>query len=120
MQVYGESRGGVGESAIRVRYTNGMSKDVSFALDPKGGEEILQRMSMATVKQSAEAIASRARSMAGSLTSKPPAITVEARVGTIRRGVRAIATVKAEGEDARQNYVGWVALSKSKDAGRVN
>lgn len=95
-------------------------KDVSFALDPTGGEEILQRMAMPIVKQSADAIASRARSMVGTLTSKPPAITVEARVGTIRRGVRAIATVKAEGHDARSNYVGWVALSKSKDAGRVN
>ena len=97
-----------------------MSKDVTFALDPTGGEEILQRMSMATVKQSAEAIASRARGMAGTLSSNPPAITVETKVGTIKRGVRAIATIKAEGNDARQNYVGWVALSKSKDAGRVN
>ena len=101
-------------------YTNGMSKDVSFALDPTGGQEILQRMAMPVVKQSAEAIASRARGMASTLSSKPPAITVEARVGTIKRGVRAIATVKAEGDDARSNYVGWVALSKSKDAGRVN
>lgn len=101
-------------------YTNGMSSDVSFALDPQGGEEILQRMSMPTVKQAAEAIAARATSIAGSLSSQPPAITVETKVGTIKRGVRAIATVKAEGNDARQNYIGWMALSKSKDAGRVN
>lgn len=97
-----------------------MSKDVSFALDPHGGEDILQRMAMATVKQSADAIASRANGIASSMSSHPPAITVETKVGTIRRGVRAIATVKAEGNDARSNYIGWYALSRSKDAGRVN
>lgn len=101
-------------------YTNGMSSDVSFALDPSGGEDILQIMAMPIVKQSADAIAARATGMAGSLSSKPPAITVETKIGTIRRGVRAIATIKAEGNSARQNYVGWLALSKSKDAGRVN
>lgn len=101
-------------------YTISMSKDVSFALDPTGGEEILQRMAMPVVKQSAEAIAARATSIAGSMSSKPPAITVSAKVGTIRRGVRAIATVQAEGDDARSNYIGWYALSRSKDAGRVN
>lgn len=101
-------------------YTNGMSKDVTFALDPSGGEEILQRMAMPIVKQSADAIAARATSMAGSMSSKPPAITVQTKVGTIRRGVRAIATIQAEGSDARSNYIGWYALSRSKDAGRVN
>lgn len=97
-----------------------MSKDVSFALDPTGGEEILQRMAMATVKQSADAIAARATSMAGSMSGTPPSITVQTKVGTIRRGVRAIATVTAEGRDARSNYIGWYVLSRSKDAGRVN
>lgn len=103
-----------------MRYTNGMSKDVSFALDQKGGQDILQTMAAPVVKQSAEAIAARATGMAQSLSSNPPAISVETRVGTIKRGVRAIATVKAEGNDAHSNYVGFVALSKSKDAGRVN
>ena len=95
-----------------------MSKDVSFALDPKGGEEILQRMMMPTVKQKADAIAARAQSMAGSMTSKPPIISVTTKVGTIKRGVRAIATIAAEGDDSHANYVGHVALAKSKDAGR--
>ena len=96
-----------------------MSKDVSFALDTKGGEEILQRMSVAIVKQSAQAIAARARAMASSLSSNPPEITVVHTIGTIKRGVRAISTITAEGDDAHSNYIGAVALAKSKDAGRV-
>lgn len=95
-----------------------MAKDVSFVLDPKGGEEILQRMMMPTVKQRADAIAARAQGMAGSLSSKPPSITVSTKVGTIKRGVRAIATITAEGNDSHANYVGHVALAKAKDAGR--
>lgn len=95
-----------------------MAKDVSFSLDPKGGEAILQSMMMPTVKQRAEAIAARARSMTGSMTSNPPVISVSTRLGTIKRGVRAIATVSAQGDDAHANYVGHVALAKAKDAGR--
>jgi len=95
-----------------------MAKDVSFSLDPKGGEAILQTMMMPTVKQRAEAIAARARSMTSSMTSNPPVISVSTRLGTIKRGVRAIATVSAEGDDAHANYVGHVALAKAKDAGR--
>lgn len=95
-----------------------MSSDVSFSLDPKGGEAILQTMMMPTVKQRAEAIAARAKAMTGSMTSNPPVISVYTRLGTIKRGVRAIATVSAEGDDAHANYVGHIALAKSKDAGR--
>lgn len=95
-----------------------MSSDVSFSLDPKGGEAILQTMMMPTVKQRAEAIAARAKAMTGSMTSNPPAISVSTKLGTIKRGVRAIATIKAEGDDAHSNYVGHIALAKAKDAGR--
>jgi len=95
-----------------------MSKDVSFSLDPKGGETILQTMMMPTVKQRADAIASRARSMASSMSSNPPIITVSTKIGTIKRGVRAIATISADGENAHENYIGHVVLAKSKDAGR--
>lgn len=96
-----------------------MSKDVSFALDTKGGETILQSMMMPTVKERAEAIASRARSMAGSLTSDPPEITVTTKIGTIRKGVRAIATIKADGGgDPHAAYIANTVLAKSKDAGR--
>lgn len=73
------------------------------------------------IKQSAEAIAARARSMAGSMSSNPPEITVTTSVGVNKggRGRRAIATVTATGNDAHQNYIGHVALAKAKDAGRV-
>ena len=96
-----------------------MSKDVSFSLDTKGGETILQSMMMPTVKERAEAIASRARSMASKLTSDPPEITVTAKIGTIRKGVRAIATIKADGgSDPHASYIANSVLAKSKDAGR--
>lgn len=95
-----------------------MSKDVSFALDPKGGEEILQSMMMPTVKQKADAIAARAQSMAGSMSKNPPSIAVTTKIGTIKRGVRAIATISAEGRDAHQNYIGHYVLARAKDAGR--
>ena len=95
-----------------------MSKDVAFALDPKGGEEILQSMAMATVKQKADAIAARAASMAGSMSNNPPTISVTTRIGTIKRGVRAIATISAEGDNAHQNYIGHYVLARAKDAGR--
>lgn len=97
-----------------------MAKDVSFSMDPKGGEEILTRMAMPVVKQKADAIAARANAMASSISSDPPAITVSTQFGTIKRGTRAIATIRADGGgDAHKNYIGVVALSKAKDAGRV-
>ena len=96
-----------------------MSKNVAFALDQAGGQDILQTMAASVVKQSADAIAARARSMANSMSSNPPSISVTTSVGTIKRGVRAIATISAEGNDARQNYIGFMALKKANDAGRV-
>ena len=100
-------------------YTVVMSKDVSFALDTKGGENILQTMMMPTVKERADAMAARARSMANSLTSNPPEIAVTTKIGTIRKGVRAIATISASGGgDAHAAYIGNMVLAKSKDAGR--
>lgn len=95
-----------------------MSKDVSFAMDTKGGEEILQVMAMATVKMKADAIAARAASMAGSMSKTPPSISVTTRIGTIKRGVRAIATISADGRNAHQNYIGHYVLARAKDAGR--
>lgn len=95
-----------------------MSKDVSFAMDTKGGEQILQGMMMPTVKQKADAIAARAQSMAGSMSKTPPGIAVTTKIGTIKRGVRAIATISAEGRNAHQNYIGHYVLARAKDAGR--
>lgn len=96
-----------------------MSKDVSFSLDTQAASVILTDMVAPVVKQSAEAIAARARSMAGSMTSRPPEITVTTGVGIIKRGNRAIATIRATGVDAHATYIGRMALAKSKDAGRV-
>lgn len=95
-----------------------MSKDVSFQLDTQGGQTILEKMMMPVVKKRGEAIAARASTMAGSISSDPPVITVTAKTGTIRRGVRAIATITAEGKDAHENYIGHVALARAMDAGR--
>lgn len=101
-------------------YNSNMSKDVTFSLDTTAAQEIIQDMAMPIVKQAAEAIGARAQSIASSISSDPPEITVTVAKGTIRRGVRAIGTVRANGRDAHQNYVGHVALSKSKDAGKIN
>lgn len=95
-----------------------MSKDVSFFLDTLVGEEILTKMAMPVVKQKADAIAARAQSMAGSMSKQPPNITVTTRIGTVKRGVRAIAEVRAEGGNAHQNYIGHYVLARAKDAGR--
>lgn len=98
-----------------------MSRDVSFSLDTQAASVILTDMVAPVVKKSAEAIASRARGMAGSISSNPPEITVSTSVGVNKggRGRRAIATVTATGKDAHENYIGHVALSKAKDAGRI-
>lgn len=96
-----------------------MSKDVSFSLDTTAAAVILTDMVAPVIKQSGEAIAQRARSMAGSMSSDPPEISMRMSVGTVKRGRRAIATITATGKDAHENYIGHVALSKAKDAGRV-
>ena len=102
-----------------MRYTNGMDKEITFQLDIQAAEKILTDIAMPTIQRSGAAIAARAESMAGSLSSKPISISVSSTVGTIRRGRRAIATVSAQGVDAHGNYVGAQALAKAKDAGRI-
>lgn len=98
-----------------------MSQDVSFQLDVDAANIILTDMVAPVVKQSADAIADRARSMAGSISSNPPEITVTETIGVNPggKGRRAIARITASGSDAHSNYVGHVALAKAKDAGRV-
>ena len=91
----------------------------TFQLDiTAAGEVILQNMVKETVKQSAEAIAARAKAMAASQTSKPPDFNVSSKVGVIRRGERAISTISVSG-DARDTYIGHMALIKAKDAGKI-
>ncbi len=99
-------------------YTRDMSKDVSFSLDPAGGQDILINLAAATIKERGQAIAARAQSMAGSMSRTPPDITMTSAPGTIKRGVRSIATIRAVGKDAHQNYIGHQVLAKAKDAGR--
>ena len=96
-----------------------MSRDVSFSLDTQAAAVILTDMVAPLIKQSGEAIAARAQSMANSMSSDPPEITVTTTVGTVKKGRRAIATITARGKDAHQNYIGHMALVKARDAGRV-
>jgi hypothetical protein len=96
-----------------------MSRDVTFQLDTAAAESILTEMVAPLIKRSGEAIAVRAQSMAASMSSDPPEITVTHSVGTIKKGRRAIATVRVNGKNARQNYIGRMALVKARDAGRV-
>lgn len=94
--------------------------DVSFHLDTGGGQQILTEMIAPLIKQSAEAIAARATSMAGSLSSHPPTISVTTEIQPSKRGgARVVGLVRASGNDAHQNYIGAQALAKAKDAGRV-
>lgn len=102
----------------RMSYTRDMSKDVSFSLDPAGGQDILVNLAAATIKERGQAIAARAQSMASSMSSDPPDITITSAPGTIKRGIRSIATIRAVGKDAHQNYIGHQVLAKAKDAGR--
>ena len=95
-----------------------MSADTSFYLDTAAAEEILTVMAMPVVKQKADAIAQRAQSMAGSMSKTPPNIQVTTRIGTVKRGVRAIAEITAQGKNAHQNYIGHYVLARAKDAGR--
>ena len=95
------------------------NKRVTFQLDIDAAAVIIGAMSMPLIRQSGNAIGARAQSMAGSISTNPPEITVTTAIGTIKRGQRAIATVSAHSEDAHQNYIGNTALRKAKDAGRV-
>ena len=95
-----------------------MSSDVSFSLDPAGGQDILVNLAAAEIKARGQAIASRAQSMASSMSSEPPEISMTSAPGTIKRGIRAIATIRAVGKNAHQNYIGHQVLAKAKDAGR--
>lgn len=96
-----------------------MSRDVSFSLDTQAASVILTDMVAPLIQQSGNAMAARANSIAGSMSSDPPTISVAHSVGTVKRGRRAIATLTVQGKDAHQNYIGRTALIKARDAGRV-
>lgn len=97
---------------------NNMSKDVAFSLDTKGGQDILTMMAMPEVKRRGQAILQRAQSMAQSMSKNPPQMAMTTEVGTIKKGVRAIAKISAEGKNKHQTYIAHYVLSRAKDAGR--
>lgn len=96
-----------------------MSKDVDFYLDTGAASEILTKMVAPVIKQSGEAIATRARSIASSMSSDPPEISIQHTVAVKKKGARAVAIITVKADDAHELYIGTQALSKAKDAGRV-
>lgn len=96
-----------------------MAKDTTFVLDiTAAGETILQQLAAPLVKSSAEAIASRAGSMARKVSKESYAFEVTSAVGTIVKGKRAIATVTTSTDNPHQEYVARSVLAKARDAGR--
>lgn len=95
-------------------------KDVRFSLDIEAAAVVIGSMSMPLIRKSANAIGARAQSMAGSISSNPPEISISTEIGTIKRGKRAIGTIKANFDNPRESYIAHTALRKAKDAGRVN
>lgn len=57
--------------------------------------------------------------MASQMSSEEIAFDTSSHIGTIKQGTRAIATVTATGLDPHQAYIADMALTKSKDAGRL-
>lgn len=98
-----------------------MSTNTSFQLDiTDAGLVILQDMAADIVEQSGNAIMQRANNMANSLSTNAPGFTSSNRVGTIKRGTRAITTITANDTgDPHQAYIARMALVKAIDAGRV-
>ena len=96
-----------------------MAKNVTFQLDLAGGAEVLQNMAAPLIRQSAIAVANRARGMGSSISSNAPVFEVSVATGVIKRGQRAIGTVSANPVNDRQRYVAIEALKKSMDAGKV-
>lgn len=101
-----------------------MSRNVRFSMNTGvgGGQDIIREMAAPLVKAQAEAIASRASGIAGKMTSNPPTFAVKTYTGLPNRrgGTRAVAEVYGENVlTDHQNYVGFMACQKSKDAGRL-
>lgn len=98
-----------------------MAKDTTFQLNiTSAGQVILQTMAADIVRRSAAAIMGRAENMAASQSPDAPGYELHTSIGTIKRGRRAIATVKANNADSAHGaYIARLALIKAKDAGRV-
>lgn len=98
-----------------------MANDTSFQLDISGaGREILQQLAMQPVEQAAARIAARAQGMAASQGAPNIIFGTGSRVGMIKVGQRAIATVAAANlNDEYEANIAFGALAKARDAGRV-
>jgi hypothetical protein len=99
-----------------------MSNKVTFQLDTSSaGRLILQNLAVDIVDKAANAIASRAQSMASNMTTEGITFGTNSRIGRIKVGERAIATVAPiDANDRHRAYLAYIALLKAKDAGRVN
>lgn len=99
-----------------------MAKDTTFQLDISGaGQEILQQLAMQPVEQAAARIAARAQGMASSQGAPGIIFGVGSRVGQIKVGQRAIATVAAANANNEfETNIAFGALAKARDAGRLN
>ena len=95
-------------------------KIVTLQLDTDAAAVIIGQMSMPLITQSARAMGARAQSMAGSVSRRPPEFRVTTAIGTIKRGRRAIGTIQANYDNARESYIAHTTLRKAKDAGRIN
>ena len=100
-----------------------MSVKVKFSMNTGvgGGQDIIRQMAAPLVERSAEAIASRANSIASKVSSNPPEFKVDEYIGLPNRrgGKRAVATVYGDETTEHQHYIGFMAAQKSKDAGKV-
>lgn len=98
-----------------------MANDITFQLDIPSAESVLTEMAAPIVKSSADAVASRASTMFGSITTQPVSVEVTEIVGVNARGrgKRAIATVLASSANVMHDVL-LNALIKSKDAGRIS
>ena len=101
-----------------------MSVKVKFSMNTGvgGGQDIIRQMAAPLVERSAKSIASRANSIASKMSNNPPTMRVKSYVGLPNRrgGMRAVSEVY--GSDVltdHQNYVGFMAAQKSKDAGKI-
>ncbi len=95
-------------------------RDVSFQLDIDSAAAVITDMARPVVEQSAKGIASRANTIAGSMSSEAPSFTATTKVGRIKKGQRAIGTISASVDNSRESYIAHSALSRAKDGGSIN
>lgn len=100
-----------------------MSKNVSFSMNTGagGGRDIILEMVKPAVLASAEAIADRAGRVVKGITSHDITFSTNTHVGLPNRrgGYRVYAEVNSSAENDHDSYSSFMAVQKSKDAGRI-